>query len=151
MLDVEDPFGEVRGEAAAFLSPGSGNPTLALRVGGKHLWGTFPYSDAAFIGGSDNVRGLREQRFAGSASVFGSVELRVFLTRVALLFPTDIGVFGLSDGGRTYMEGHASGQWHSSLGGGIWLAPVSRAATVQLSIAQSAGRRAFYVGTGFPF
>jgi hypothetical protein len=151
MLDVEDTFGEIHWEAATFLSPGRGNPTLALRVGGKHLWGTFPYSDAAFVGGSDNVRGLREQRFAGASSVFGSLEVRVFLTRVALLFPTDIGVFGLSDAGRIFMEGHVSGDWHHSVGGGIWIAPVSRAATVQLSLAQSEGRRAFYVGTGFPF
>jgi hemolysin activation/secretion protein len=136
---------------AGFLSPASGNPTLALRVGGKQLWGTFPYSDAAYLGGSQNVRGLREQRFAGEAAVYGSAELRVFLTRFLLLFPTDFGVFGLSDAGRVYAGGQPSGGWHTSVGGGIWLAPVMRSATVHVSIAQSEGRRAFYVGTGFAF
>ena len=151
ILDVEGSFGEVHGDVAGFLSPTSGNPTLALRAGGKQLWGEFPYSDAAFLGGSQNIRGLREQRFAGEAAVYGSAELRVFLTRFLLLFPTDFGVFGLSDAGRVYAEGQPSGGWHTSVGGGIWLAPVSRSATVQVSIAQSEGRRALYVGTGFAF
>jgi hypothetical protein len=151
VLDVEESFGEVHGHVAGFLSPASGNPTLALRVGGKQLWGTFPYSDAAYLGGSQNVRGLREQRFAGEAAVYGSAELRVFLTRFLLLFPTDFGVFGLSDAGRVYAGGQPSGGWHTSVGGGIWLAPVMRSATVHVSIAQSEGRRAFYVGTGFAF
>jgi len=151
VLDVESPFGEVHGQAAAYLSPGSGNPTLALRVGGKRLWGTFPYSDAAFLGGSDNVRGLREQRFAGQASVYGSAELRVFLTRFLLLFPMDLGVFGLTDFGRVFMDGQPSGKRYTSWGGGIWLAPVTRRATVQLSVAESEGRRAFYVGMGFAY
>jgi len=150
-LDVESSYGEVHGEAAAYLSPASGNPTLALRAGGKRLWGTFPYSDAAFLGGSENIRGLLEQRFAGDASVYGSTELRFFLTRFLFVFPIDFGVFGLTDVGRVFMDGQPSGGWHTSWGGGIWLAPVTRHATVQLSVAESEGRRAFYVGMGFAY
>lgn len=150
-LDVEGPFGEVHGEAAVYLSPASRNPTLALRAGGKHLWGRFPYSDAAYLGGSENVRGLREERFAGRASLYGSAEIRVFLTRFLLVFPTDLGVFGLSDLGRVFAEDQPSGGWHTAFGGGVWLAPVNRSATVKASIAQSEGRTAFYVGTGFAF
>jgi hemolysin activation/secretion protein len=150
-LDVENSFGEVHGEAAVYLSPGSKNPTLALRVGGKHLWGAFPYSDAAYLGGSENVRGLREQRFAGDGSVYGSAELRVFLTRFLFLFPIDLGVFGFSDFGRVFMDGQPAGEWHNSGGGGIWLAPVTRSATVQFSVAENDGRKAFYVGMGFGY
>jgi hypothetical protein len=151
VLDVTGSYGEVHGEAAAYLSPGSGNPTLAVRVGGKRLWGTFPYSDAAFLGGSENVRGLLEQRFAGDASAYGSAELRFFLTRFFLLFPMDFGVFGLSDVGRVFMDGQSPGGWHTSFGGGILLAPVTRSATLRLSIAESAEGRAFYVGMGFAY
>ncbi|HUE95686.1 MAG TPA: hypothetical protein VMN39_03455, partial [Longimicrobiaceae bacterium] len=85
MLDVVSSFGEVHGEAAYYLSPPAGNPTLALRVGGRKVAGTFPYSDAAFLGGAENIRGLREQRFAGNAAVYGNAELRVFLTRIFVL------------------------------------------------------------------
>ena len=150
-IDLESSFAEVHGELATFLSPGAGNPTLALRVGGKHVWGTFPYFEAAFIGGSDNVRGLREQRFAGDASVYGSAELRVFVTHFFLLFPADFGVLGLSDVGRVYSEGQTSDEWHTSLGAGIWLATVTRSGAVHLSIAESEGRTALYVGLGFAF
>ena len=150
-IDVESSFAEVHGEVATFLSPGGGNPTLALRAGGRRVWGTFPYFEAAFIGGSDNVRGLREQRFAGDASVYGSAELRVFVTRIFLLFPADFGVFGLSDVGRVYAEGQTSDEWHTSLGAGIWLAPVTRSGAVHLAIAESEERTALYVGLGFAF
>ena len=150
-IDVESSFTEAHGEVAAYLSPGSGNPTLAVRVGGKHVWGTFPFHEAAFIGGSDNVRGLRWQRFAGDASVYGSAELRIFLARLFLFFPTDVGVFGLGDVGRVYLDGQSSDKWYNSRGAGIWLAPARRSSTVQVSVAQSEGRRALYISMGFAF
>ncbi|HTO73620.1 MAG TPA: hypothetical protein VMJ30_07370, partial [Gemmatimonadales bacterium] len=39
--DVKETFGEVRGEASAYLTPKGFplNPTLSLRVGGKRVWG----------------------------------------------------------------------------------------------------------------
>ena len=78
-VDLEDAFAEAHGEVSAYLSPSGGNPTLATRIGGKRVWGSFPYYEAAFLGGVDNVRGLREQRYAGDTSVYGNAELRVFL------------------------------------------------------------------------
>ena len=150
-LDIERSFGEVHGEAAVYWSFTSDNPTLALRAGGKHVWGDFPYYEAAFIGGSSDVRGLREQRLAGDGSVYGSAELRVRLGRFKFLFPTDFGLFGLSDVGRVYAEGNASDRWYTSRGVGIWIAPVTRASTVRVSVAESEGRRALYVGLGFAF
>lgn len=150
-LDIDRSFGEAHGEAAVYWSFTSDNPTLALRAGGKHVWGDFPYYEAAFIGGTSDVRGLREQRLAGEASVYGSAELRIRVGRFKFLFPTDFGVFGLSDVGRVYAEGHPSDKWYTSRGLGIWLAPVTRASTVRVSMAESEGRRALYVGMGFAF
>jgi hypothetical protein len=151
LLDVEDPFGEAHGAVAGYWTPESVNPTLAGRVGGKKLWGDFPYSEAAFLGGASDVRGLREQRYAGDASVYASAELRVFLTRFFFLFPTDLGIFGLTDVGRVYQDGESSGDVHTSVGGGVWLAPLTRDSTVRLSLARSGGRTAFYGGMGFAF
>jgi hypothetical protein len=151
VLDIEKSFGEAHGEAAVYWSFTSDNPTLALRAGAKHVWGDFPYYEAAFLGGTTNVRGLREQRLAGETSVYGSAELRIRLGRFKFLFPTDFGVFGLSDVGRVYADGHPSDKWYTSLGGGLWLAPVTRASTVRVSVAESEGRRALYVGLGFAF
>ena len=69
ILDLDEGVVEAKAELATFLSPSGGNPTLAARVGGKHLWGTFPYYEAALLGGVENVRGLPEQRFAGRSSL----------------------------------------------------------------------------------
>ena len=152
ILDLENAVAEAHGEIAAFLSPSGGNPTLATRVGGKRLWGTMiPYYEAAFLGGSDNVRGLREQRFAGRSSLYGSAELRVYLGHLFLVFPADFGLFGFGDMGRVFQEDTPFDEWHTSYGGGIWIAPGLRATTFQVSMARSEQRTAIYFGLGFAF
>ena len=151
LLDLESYVVETRGEIATFLSPGGGNPTLATRVGGKHLWGTFPYYEAAYVGGTRNVRGLREDRFAGRSSLYGSAELRVSLGRFFLLFPAQFGVFGFGDIGRVFDDDMPSDKWHNAYGGGIWISPITRATTFQISLARSEQRTAFYLGMGFAY
>ena len=110
-----------------------------------------PYYEAAFLGGSDNVRGLREQRFAGRSSLYGSAELRVGLGRFVFFFPADFGLFGFSDVGRVFQEGTPFDEWQTSYGGGIWIAPVVRATTFQVSVAKSGRRKALYLGLGFAY
>ena len=141
----------MHGQAAVYISPSGGNPTLALRASGKKLWGPYPFSESAFLGGPTDLRGLRRQRFAGDAALLGSAELRLFLARSFILFPSDIGVFAFSDAGRVYLGGESSETWHSSFGAGIWLAPVKRSSTVQFSLARSAGETAFLAGVGFAY
>lgn len=126
-------------------------PTLALRVGGKRLWGRYPYYDAAYLSGAENLRGFAEQRFAGDAAVFGNAELRLFLTRYRILLPGEFGIFGLADVGRVFLEAESSSRWHAGGGGGIWFAFVDRAATLSLALAQSREQRGFYMRMGFPF
>ena len=151
ILDLESSIVETHGQIAGFLSPSGGNPTLATRVGGKHVWGDMiPYYEAAFLGGSHNVRGLRSERFAGRSSLYGSAELRVKLGRFTAFVPSDFGVFGFGDLGRVY-DDVPSDKWHTAFGGGIWIAPIVRASTVQVSMAKSEERTAFYLGLGFAF
>ena len=87
----------------------------------------------------------------GDASLFGSTELRVYLARFFLLFPIDFGVFGLTDVGRVFADGESSGPWHGSWGGGVWLAPINRDATVHLSVARHRKTSSVYAGMGFAF
>ncbi len=150
--DVVKPFGTVSGEASTYLSAHMPTqPTLALRVGGKRVWGTFPFQEAAFVGGATTVRGFREHRFAGDAALFGNAELRFKLFQFHFLTPVDVGAFGLADGGRVYVTGESSTKWHTATGGGIWLAFIKRTNTISIAGARSVERTGIYVRAGFAF
>jgi len=150
--NTRSAFAQIRSQAAAYLcAPGALQPVLALRVGGEKLWGEFPYSDAAFIGGASTVRGFAEQRFAGSASAYGNAELRFFLTKIFLLLPGELGAFGLADAGRVYASGDASDTWHSALGGGLWISFLDRANTFSVSWARGREGSGVYFRMGMPF
>jgi hemolysin activation/secretion protein len=142
----------MRTQAATYLSLlGSMGPTLALRVGGDKVWGPHPFFDAAFVGGSSTVRGWREQRFAGDASLYGNAELRMFVTKFFFLLPSDFGFFGLADAGRVFSPGEHSGILHQGYGGGVWLAPLGRSNTLSLAVARSREGSGFYLRSGFGY
>lgn len=150
--DVQEVFGELSGETTLFLSPRMPlDPTLALRAGGRKLWGAYPYFEAAFIGGPATARLGRENRYAGDAAAYGSAELRLALGRTFVLVPADFGIFGLADVGRVWRQGETSDVWHEALGGGIWLGFLSRANTISVAIAASDERTRVYVQAGFAF
>ena len=152
MWDVEETFGELHGEVAAFLTPRTSfGPTLALRAGGKRVWGGYPFFEAAFVGGAATVRGLREDRYAGDASAYGNAELRVRLGRFFALLPGDYGVFGLADVGRVFLEGESSDVWHTGVGGGFWFAFLEPANTITVALARGDGRTALYLRAGFAY
>ncbi len=146
-----DNFGEIHAVASTYLSADSMplRPTLALRVGGKQVWGNYPFQDAAYIGGASTVHLGREHRYAGDASLYGGAELRLFLTSLMLFVPADFGVFGLADVGRVYLEGETSDKWHPAAGGGIWLSFLDPGNTVSLAVAKSSERTGVYLILGF--
>jgi hypothetical protein len=150
---VEEGFGEVHGEAATYLSPPLVlDPTLALRVGGKRVWGRYPFHEAAFIGGSQSVRGLRPARYAGDAAAYGSAELRLALFRFRALVPARFGVFGLADAGRVWVEGmQESDKFHTGVGGGIWTSFLKPDNTLSVAAARSEGHTRIYFTAGFAF
>jgi hypothetical protein len=150
--DVDSTFGELHGEAAAYLTPRTTfGPTLALRAGAKKVWGGFPFFEAAFLGGADNVRGLRSQRYAGDAALYGSAELRARLGRYFLILPGEFGVFALGDVGRVYLDGESSDVWHTGVGGGLWFAYLGQANTVSAALVRGDDRTAFYLQAGFAY
>jgi hypothetical protein len=150
--DVDSTFGEVHGDISTYLSvPAPLDPTLALRVGGRKLWGRYPYFEAAFIGGASTVRLGRINRYAGDASAYGSTELRLSLTRVKVILPATLGVFGLADAGRVFLAGESSDTWHTAVGGGVWLSYLERAYTLSLAVAKSDERTGIYAQAGFGF
>jgi hypothetical protein len=142
--------GEVRSEASAYIGGGGYfRPVLALRAGGDRVWGRYPFFDAAFVGGSETVRGFAEDRFAGNASLYGNAELRVFLTRFFFLLPGDLGAFALADAGRVFQNSETSNTIHQGLGGGLWVSFLGRANTFSLAAAHSPEGTKMYFRSGF--
>jgi hypothetical protein len=149
---VSELFGQVRGFGAAYLgAPLPLAPVLALRAGGAHTFGTYPFHEAATIGGIGSVRGLRQQRYAGDASLYGSAELRLRLLNREGSVPVSAGIFGLADTGRVFLAGETSDRWHTGVGGGLWISVLKPGTTATAYFAQSEGDTWFYLQTGFAF
>jgi hypothetical protein len=152
LWDVDSVFGELHGEARAYLSAHAPlDPTLAFRVGGKKLWGQYPFFESAFIGGASTVRLGRVNRYAGDASAYGSAELRLSLFEMELVLPAEIGVFGLADAGRVFLAGEESDKWHAAAGGGLSIAWLHRAFTVSAAVASGEERTSVYIQAGYGF
>ena len=151
--DVEETFGEVHAEVSTYLTASAFplRPTLALRGAGKKVFGDFPFFEAAFVGGASTVRGLREQRYAGDAAVYGNAELRLVLGRIMLLLPANVGIFGLADAGRVFLEGESSSEIHTGFGGGLSLSFLTPANTVSFAFVRGEDRNGFYLRAGFAY
>ncbi len=148
--DAERPFGGVRSEVSIYL-PYSRRLTLALRAGGKKVFGTYPFHESAFIGGSSTVRGFRRGRFAGDAALFGNAEIRLILGKAVLLIPGEYGVFGLADIGRVYLDGEISKKWHTAYGGGFFFSILDLSTVFSLAVAASEEKTSVYFKAGFSF
>lgn len=124
---------------------------VAARVGGRHVWGDVPWFEAAFVGGGRTNRGFRKNRFAGDASLYGSVEARLWLFRGRLVAPGRWGVFGLVDTGRVFVDGESSSTWHTSWGGGVFFQMLTLNTVFHASVAHSDEDTRLRVGYGFGF
>jgi hypothetical protein len=159
--DVASTYGEVNGNVNGYLSAGQWL-TVAARGGAQKIFGTYPYFDAASLGGGGLVtgvldapdatlRGFRAERFSGDSSLYGNADLRLRLGRVTIFVPAHFGVFGLFDVGRVWYASEQSDSWHKSYGGGIWLSFLDYRSTFTASYAHSKEDNLFRMGGGFTF
>ncbi len=152
LLDVRESFAGIRGSAALYRSADiAGDPVMAVRVGGERLFGEYPYQEAAYLGGGGDLRGFRNDRFAGDGAVFANVELRMVIGEFFFQVPADFGIFGLVDTGRVFHDLDSDGDLHTAVGGGVWFAFAGRANVLSIGFADSAEDRGFYAGAGFHF
>ncbi len=160
---VESAFGNIDLEASTYLTARMPtNPTLALRAGGKKVWGPFPFYESAFLGGPGalgtgisrgNLRGFLKNRFAGDTSLYGNSELRLVLAKVRLLVAGELGLFGTADAGRVFYDGDPAdaGKWHTSIGGGFWLSFLKRRHTLSAALVRGDDLTGVYLRGGFLF
>ena len=152
--DVQSTFGEVNGAASTYLTAQiPTNPTLALRAGGKKVWGTVPFLEAAYIGGGNSMRGYRSRRFGGNASVYGNAELRFSVAPFNILVPGTIGLFALTDVGRVFYEDDPSDadKWHVGYGGGLWISVIDRMQTLSVAVAKGDDLTGVYIRAGLMY
>ncbi len=169
-----ETYGTVGGEAVAYLPLGlSPQVTLALRAGGAHRIGEFPFFDAAVLGGPGSLRGYRRERFAGRTAASASAELRVKLFNLnAYVLPLEVGVLGFGDAGRVWADTPQCTDVHTpeacalidvvavdpdlgddlqlGYGGGLWIGLLDRA-VVNLSVGASNEGRLVTLGLGFAY
>ena len=144
----------MEGVVSTYLSASiPADPTLAFRAGGKKVWGSYPFHEAAYIGGPDNLRGYRKDRFGGDAAVYGNAELRLRLFTMKLFLPGEFGVFGAADAGRVYFDGdpNDADDWHSAIGGGVWISFVRRMQTISVAVMDGDDLTGVYLKAGFMF
>ena len=161
--DVASAFGSVEGAAHTYMTARiPTHPTLALRAGGKKVWGSFPFHESAFLGGpgfagigsSDGrIRGFRKNRFAGDASLYGNAELRLVLAPIKLLVPGEFGLFIAADAGRVFYaeDPDTADKWHTGAGGGLWLSFVRRRQTLSVAVVNGDDLTGVYLRAGFMF
>ena len=161
--DVESLFGNVDVEARTYLTANAPlSPTLALRAGGKKVWGTYPFHESAFLGGPGRaglgqvdgpLRGFHKNRFAGDASLYANVELRLALAAINVLVPAEFGLFGAADVGRVYFADDPADadDWHNGTGGGFWLSFMERRTTVSVAVMKGRDMTGVYFRAGYMF
>lgn len=151
LWDANTAYQSVEGDAAFFVTiPVLTKPVIAVRGGGKKLYGDFPYFDAAFLGGGSSFRTEYRQRYAGDAAVYGSAELRIPIVRFPTILPTDIGLIGFTDAGRVYVKGESPGGWHTAAGGGAWIGLWKAGYNVNVLYTNRSNRRVI-VSLGFAY
>ena len=106
-----------------YVSKGKYYPiTLAYRIGGSVNGGDFDFFQNNTIGGLQQVRGFNRTRFAGDATLYQNIELRLKLRNIqTFLFPGKLGVLTFFDSGKAYDFNEASRRIHYGVGGGVWL------------------------------
>jgi hypothetical protein len=159
--DVDSSFGQVNGNVNGYFSAGRAL-TLALRAGGKKVFGTYPYQEAAPIGEGglgtgalaepeDTVRGYRARRYLGDASAWGNASLRLKVSHITLFVPGTWGIEGFGDVGRVWLKGESSDTWHPGGGGGLWLSLLNDRLAFSGGIAHSSQDDIFYFTGGFSY
>jgi hypothetical protein len=159
--DALETFGETNGTVAAYVSGGK-RATLALRGGGKKIFGRFPYFEAASIGTGSlgvgaldepdfTVRGFRARRFLGESSLYGTAEFRLRVSSLKLVLPGHFGLLGFVDTGRVWLDGEESNAWHTGVGGGVWYSFLNDRSVFSVGFAHSKEDDLVYLKGGFTF
>jgi hypothetical protein len=155
--DVTANFGGLDGSVAGYV--GSRTLVLATRIGGRVLWGTYPWfesasisGDSGGIGSTGGVRGYYDGRFRGDSSLYGNAELRWWIGhRKKAVLPLRWGVTAFGESGRVWYAGEDSKTWHTGYGAGLLVQLIGTPMAVGASLANGTEGLKFYFSGGYSF
>ncbi|MGQ1909390.1 BamA/TamA family outer membrane protein [Marinifilum sp. RC60d5] len=97
---------------------------LAVRLGAAHNTSGYSFYQANKLGLKSNLRGYRQDRFAGDDIVYQNTDFRFRLAKFKSYFlGGEMGVLAFNDFGRVWLNGESSNEWHHGYGGGLWISP----------------------------
>lgn len=108
---------------ASFNDPAKA--VLVLGIGGGHVFGNnYAYFQAVTVGMNNNLQGFRKNRYAGTSSLYASMELRLQLLNInSYILPGTLGISGFYNAGRVWLKNQPSKKWHGAYGAGIYFIP----------------------------
>lgn len=117
-------FAKFTTDVTVYISPNLPvDVTAAVRFGASKNIGDFRFFQSQFLGGNTNLRGYRNNRFAGESSMFNNTEIRLRLFDIKNpVFSGNYGLVGFLDSGRVWSDsGETSTEWHRSYGSGLYV------------------------------
>jgi hypothetical protein len=155
--DVTESFGGVDASVASYV--GSPKIVFATRVGGRTLWGKYPWFESAAISGDSGgtgsrgaVRGYYDGRFRGDSSLYGNAELRWWLGhRKKGVLPLRWGLTFFGESGRVWYADESSKKWHTGYGVGAVVQLIGTPMAVGGALANGTEGVRFYVSGGYSF
>ncbi|MFD1096365.1 metallophosphoesterase [Salegentibacter chungangensis] len=149
--DVDQHYGYFK-PYLGFYNALTRNRKLVLKTKAQahiNMGDDFEFYQAAQLGGSNGLRGYRQQRYTGESSFATGADLRYSFDRLKTSFlPLQIGIFGGYDLGRVYNDNENSKLWHDSYGGGLW---VNSAEAVNGTFSMFKGSEGWRFSFGFGF
>lgn len=119
--------------------------SLSVLGGATTLSGNPEFFQYNTVGNTQTIRGHRRDRYYGNSTLYNQNELRWITNVRSRLFNGKVGLYGLYDIGRAYLDGESSNKWHSSYGGGFILSPFNML-SANFSYAISEDDQRFHIG-----
>ncbi|MCX2739681.1 BamA/TamA family outer membrane protein [Pontibacter anaerobius] len=122
--DEKEKYGQLQSELGLYFKL-SKKFVVANRMGGGTTYGDPAFFQLLYLGGTNNLRGFRNYRFAGEQMLYHNLELRLKLFDfTSYLLPGSVGLIGFNDVGRVWAEnGDDGGGLHHGYGGGLYVLP----------------------------
>jgi hypothetical protein len=115
-------FIKLNSSIAGYIPIGS-KLSFATRAGVQTVNGTADYYHLGKLGGNENLRGYRRERFYGKTAAYSNNEIRFIANTKNVVFNGRIGVLAFTDFGRVWQTAENSKKIHIGYGGGLVLSP----------------------------